>query len=79
MKLHYNSNDTDDNNVSNPKDMGIGDGSASSSQCLEPNLGPSADFVPSIVPIHSKCPSRRVLPSWTCFSMRQERPLIQML
>jgi hypothetical protein len=57
MKLHCHSNDTDENDVLNPKGMNVGDGGDSSSQSLEPNLGPATEPVPSIVPIHSERPS----------------------
>jgi hypothetical protein len=43
LKLQCDSDDTNDDNSPNPKDMDVGDGGASSSQCLEPNLGPASD------------------------------------
>jgi hypothetical protein len=56
MKLHCNSDDTDDDDSPNPEDMDVGDGGASSSQCLEPNLGPTPEPVQSAVPVHSGHP-----------------------
>jgi hypothetical protein len=62
-KLQCNNNDTDD-------------GSASSLQYLELNFGPLAELVPTAVSVHSEHHLRGLFPSWTCFSMWQERPLI---
>jgi hypothetical protein len=56
MKLHCDSDDTDNNNAPKPKGMDVGDSGASSLQCLEPKLGPTAEPVPSAVPIHSDRP-----------------------
>jgi hypothetical protein len=56
IKLHCDSDDTDDDNSPNPEDMDVGDGGASSSQCLEPNLGPAPEPVQSTVPVHSGHP-----------------------
>ena len=39
-RLHCNSNDSDDNDAPNLEYMDVGNGSASSLQCLEPNTGP---------------------------------------
>jgi hypothetical protein len=56
MKLHYDNDDTDDDDSPNPEDMDVGDGGASSSQCLEPNLGPIPEPVQSAVPVHNGHP-----------------------
>jgi hypothetical protein len=56
MKLQCDSNDTDDDDSPNPEDMDVDDGGASSSQCLEPNLGPAPEPVQSAVPVHSGHP-----------------------
>ena len=42
IRLQCNSKDTNDDNAQNPKDMDVGDGSASSLQYLEPNNSPRA-------------------------------------
>ena len=39
MRLQCDSNDTDDNDIPSPEDMDVGNGGASSLQCLEPNTG----------------------------------------
>jgi hypothetical protein len=57
MKLHYDNNDTDDDYVPNPEGMDVGDGGALSSQCLELNLGPVVELVPSAVAIHNEHPT----------------------
>ena len=49
MRLQCNSDDMDDNNTPYPEDMDIGNGGASSSQCLEPNAGPAAEPLQSSV------------------------------
>jgi hypothetical protein len=56
MKLYCDSNDTDDDDSPNPEDMDVGDGGASSSQYLEPNLGAAPEPVQSAVPVHSGHP-----------------------
>jgi hypothetical protein len=55
-KLQCDSNDTDDNDASKPEGMDVGDGGASSSQCLDPNLGPAADPVQCAVPVQCEHP-----------------------
>jgi hypothetical protein len=57
MKLHCNNDDMDDDNASKPEGMDVGDGGASSSECLEPNFGPAAEPVPSAIPVHCERPS----------------------
>jgi hypothetical protein len=49
MKLQYDSNDTDDDDAPKLEGMDVGDGSASSLQCLEPNTGPVAEPLQSLV------------------------------
>jgi hypothetical protein len=44
-KLQCDNDDTDDDDALKLEGMDVGDGSASSSQCLDPNLGPAADLV----------------------------------
>jgi hypothetical protein len=61
MKLQCNSDDTDDDDSPNPEDMDIGDGGASSLQCLEPNLGPVPEPVQSTVLVHSGHPFEAAL------------------
>ena len=56
MKLYCNSDDTNENDILNPKGMNISDGGGLSSQSLEPNLGPTMEPVPSVVPVHSEHP-----------------------
>jgi hypothetical protein len=53
MRLQCDSDDTDDNDSPSPEGMDVGDGGASSSQCLEPNLGPAPELVH---PVHSEHP-----------------------
>jgi hypothetical protein len=75
-KLQCNNNDTDDDNALKSEGMDVSDGSASSLQYLELNFGPLAELVPTAVSVHSEHHLRGLFPSWTCFSMWQERPLI---
>jgi hypothetical protein len=56
LKLQCDSDDTDDDDSPNPEDMDVGDGGASSSQCLEPNLGPALEPVQSAIPVHNGHP-----------------------
>jgi hypothetical protein len=56
-KLQCDSDDTDDDDAPKLEGIDVGDGGASSSQCLEPNFGPVAEPVPSAIPVHSKHPS----------------------
>jgi hypothetical protein len=58
MKLHCDSDDTDDDDALKPEGMDVGDGSASSLHCLEPKLGPTTEPVPSAVPVYSGHPSK---------------------
>jgi hypothetical protein len=53
MRLQCDSNDTDDDDSPSPEGMDVGDGGASSSQCLEPNLGPAPE---PVQPVHSERP-----------------------
>jgi hypothetical protein len=53
MRLQCDSDDTDDDNSPSPEGMDVGDGGASSSQCLEPNLGPAPE---PVQPVHSERP-----------------------
>jgi hypothetical protein len=79
MRLQCDSDDTDDDDAPNPEDMDVGDGGASSSQCLEPKTGPTAELLQSSVRVHSDRPSEATPSVHDPLSMRQERPLIQML
>jgi hypothetical protein len=56
LRLQCDSDDTDDDDSPNPEDMDVGDGGASSSQCLEPNLGLAPESVQSAIPVHSGHP-----------------------
>jgi hypothetical protein len=56
-KLQCDSDNTDDDDTPKSEGMDIGYGGASSSQCLEPNLGPTTEPMPSAVPIHGDRPS----------------------
>jgi hypothetical protein len=56
LKLQCDSDDTGGDNSRNPEDMDVGDGDASSSQCLEPNLGHAPEPMQSAVPVHSGHP-----------------------
>jgi hypothetical protein len=56
LKLQCDSNDTTNDDSPNPEDMDVGDGGASSSQCLGPNLDPAPELVQSAVPVHSGHP-----------------------
>jgi hypothetical protein len=53
MKLQCDNDDTDDDDAPNPEGMDVGDGGASSSQCLEPNTSPAAELLQSSVRVHS--------------------------
>jgi hypothetical protein len=53
MRLQCDSDDTDDDDSPSPEGMDVGDGGASSSQCLEPNLGPAPE---PVQPVHSERP-----------------------
>ena len=44
-KLQCNSDDTDDDDAPKSEGMDVGDGGASTTQCLEPNLGLAVDLV----------------------------------
>ena len=56
MRLQCNSDDMDDNNAPNPEDMDVNVGGASSSQCLEPNIGPAIEPLQSSIRVHSDHP-----------------------
>jgi hypothetical protein len=56
LKLQCDSDDTDDDDSPNPEDLDVGDGGASSLQCLGPNLDPAPELVQSAVPVHSGHP-----------------------
>jgi hypothetical protein len=43
MKLQCNNDDTNNNDIPKSEGMDVGDGGASSLQCLEPNTGPAAE------------------------------------
>jgi hypothetical protein len=58
MKLQCDSDDTDDDDISNLEGMDVGDGGASSLHCLEPNTGPAAEPLQSSVRVHSDRPSK---------------------
>jgi hypothetical protein len=53
MRLQCDSDDTDDDDSPSPEGMDVGDGGASSSQCLKPNLGPAPE---PVQPVHSERP-----------------------
>jgi hypothetical protein len=57
-KLQCDSDDTDDDDAPKPEGMDVGDGGASSSQCLDPNLGPAADPVQCVVPVKCEHPPK---------------------
>ena len=57
MKLQCDSDDMDDDDTPYLEDMDVGDGSASSLQCLESNTGPATEPLQSLVQVHSDCPS----------------------
>jgi hypothetical protein len=57
-KLQYDSNDMDDDDAPKPEGMDVGDGGVSSSQCLELNLGPTADLVQCAVPVECEHPPK---------------------
>ena len=61
LTLYCNSNDMDDDDTPKLEGMDVGDSGALSSQCLEPKLGPAAEPVPSVVSVHSDCPSEAIL------------------
>ena len=60
-RLHCDSNDSDDNDAPKLKGMDVGDGSTSSSQCLEPKTGPAAEPLQSSVQAHRERPSEATL------------------
>ena len=49
MRLQCNNKDMDDDDALNPDDMDVGDGGASNSQCLEPNIGPTTEPLQSSI------------------------------
>jgi hypothetical protein len=49
-KLQCDSDDTNDDGAPKPEGMDVDNGGASSSQCLDPNLGPAADPMQCVVP-----------------------------
>jgi hypothetical protein len=53
MRLQCDTDDTDDDDSPSPEGMDVGDGGASSLQCLEPNLGPAPE---PVQPVHSERP-----------------------
>ena len=53
MKLHCNSNGTDDDNALKSEGMDVDNSGASSLQCLEPKLGPAEEPVPFAAPVYS--------------------------
>jgi hypothetical protein len=53
MRLQCDSDDTDDDDSPRPEGMDVSVGGASSSQCLEPNLGPAPE---PVQPVHSERP-----------------------
>jgi hypothetical protein len=57
MKLQCDSDDTDDDDAPNLEGMDVGNGSASSLQCLEPNTGPTVEPLQSSIRVHSDRPS----------------------
>jgi hypothetical protein len=55
-KLQCNSDDIDDDDAPKPEGMDVGDGGASSSQCLELNFGLVAEPVRTAILVHSEHP-----------------------
>ena len=59
-RLHCDNNSSDDDDTINLEDMDVGDGGASSSQCLEPGTGSATELLQSLVPVHSDRPSKSI-------------------
>ena len=57
MRLQCNNKDTDDDDKPNPEDMDFGNGGASSSQYLGPNIGLAIESLQSSARVHCDCPS----------------------
>jgi hypothetical protein len=51
IRLHYDSNYTDDNDVLNPTGMDVGDNAALCSQIIDPNLGLATEPLPVVVAV----------------------------
>ena len=56
-RLHCDNSSSNDNGAISLEGMDVGNGSASSSQCLEPESGPATEPLQYSVPIHNDRPS----------------------
>ena len=77
-RLHCDNSSSDDDDAINMEGMDVGDSGTSSSQCPEPETGPVAEPLQSSILVHSDRSSESIPSVMTCFTMRQERLLIQM-
>jgi hypothetical protein len=60
MRLHYDSDDTDDNNAPNLEDVDVSSGAVLCLQTMDPNSGPTTEPMPYAAVVHSEQSSEAI-------------------